>query len=243
MARGACLVVLVGLLLGRPAWAAECIATHVNGSDALQARSLDERLRYLDQRLQSDAAHARIWRASWASIYAALAVGQFTAAPLVSRSKAKDLYVGGGAALIGLGPLLITPLKVIKDSRQVAELAAHPGDDPCASLFTIEELLQRDAENEALGRSALFHGGNVGFNLGLFLLIGAGFGHWTSATISLLTGIATGEAMIFTQPTGALRTLHEYRSGSFQVSEPHSSLLPVPLWAPGLVGIGLRGWF
>lgn len=236
-------MVLVGLFLARPTEAAECISAHVNGSDALQTRSVDERLRFLDQRLQSDAANARIWRVSWVSIYAALAVGQLTAAPLVSHSTAKNLYVGGGAALIGLAPLLITPLKVIKDSRRVAELAAHPGDDPCAALFTIEELLQRDAENEALGRSALFHGGNVVFNLGLFLLIGAGFGHWTSATISLLTGIAVGETMIFTQPTGALRTLHEYRSGGFQVPEPQSSLLPVPLVARDLAGIGLTGSF
>jgi hypothetical protein len=235
--------VVVCLLFVRPAWGAECIAARVNGSDTLQTRSVDERLRFIDQRLQSDAANARIWRLSWASIYAALAIGQFTAAPLVSHSTAKNLYVGGGAALIGLAPLLITPLKVIKDSRRVAELAAHPGDDPCATLFTIEELLQRDAENEALGRSALFQGGNVAFNLGLFFLIGAGFGHWTSATISLLTGIATGEAMILTQPTGALRTLHEYRSGSFQVPEAQSSLLPVPLLAPGLAGIGVTGSF
>jgi hypothetical protein len=236
-------LVLLCLLFGRLAWAAESIATHVKGSDALQARSLDERLRYIDQRLQADAANARIWKYSWASIYAALAVGQFTAAPLVSRSTAKNLYVGGSAALIGLAPLLITPLKVIKDSRRVSELAAHPGDDPCAALFEIEELLKRDAENEALGRSALFHGGNVVFNLGLFFLIGAGFGHWTSATISLLTGIATGEIMIFTQPTGALRTLSEYRSGNFQVQPSRAAVWPVPLLAPGLAGIGFTGSF
>lgn len=240
MARAGCLLVLACLLLGRSAGAAECIATHVKGSDALQARPLDERLRYLDQRLQTDASHARIWRYSWASIYTALAVGQFTAAPLVSSSTAKNLYVGGGAALIGLAPLLITPLKVIKDSRRVSELAAQPGDDPCAALFEVEELLKRDAENEALGRSALFHGGNVVFNLGIFAIIGAGFGHWTDATISLLTGIATGEIMIFTQPTGAIHTLAEYRSGSF--ASP-ISVLPMPWLAPGLAGLGLTGSF
>jgi hypothetical protein len=242
MARLGWAVVLVGGLVGRSA-AAECIATHVNGTDALQTRTVDERLQLLDQRLQSDASNARIWRTSWSAIYAALAIGQFTAAPLVSRSTAKNLYVGGGAALIGLAPLLITPPKVIKDSGRARELVTHSGEDPCAALFQIEGLLKRDAENEALGRSALFHGGNVVFNIGIFLIIGAGFGHWTDATISLLTGIATGEIMIFTQPIGALRTLREYRTGDFQVDAPKSPVVLVPLLAPGLAGVGLAGAF
>ncbi len=75
--------------------------------------------------------------------------------------------------------------------------------------------MNRDAANEAQGQSLLFHGGNVVVNAGIFFIIGAGFGHWTSATISLLTGIATGEIMIFTQPVGALRTLRQYRRGDF----------------------------
>jgi len=240
MGRVAWAVMLVWLVGEQSAIAAQCTAAHVNGGDALQSRSLEERLRFLDERLQSDAANARIWRFSWAAIYSALAVGQFTAVPLVSRSTRKDLYVGGTAALIGLAPLLITPLKVIKDSRRVKELATHEAADPCAPLFEIEELLQRDADNEALGRSALFHVGNVVFNTGLFFIIGAGFGHWTSATISLLTGIATGETMIFTQPVGALRTLREYRAGESHLTAPQRTVLLLPFGGPGLAGIALH---
>ena len=239
MARLGWAMMLVCWLVGRTE-AAECIATQVNGTDALQSRSVDQRLQLIDQRLQADAANAQIWRSSWAAIYWTLAVAQFTAAPLVSRSTAKNLYVGGSSSLIGLAPLLITPLKVIKDSERAREVVAHRGEDPCTALFQMEELLKRDAENEELGRSALFHGGNVAFNVGIFLILGAGFGHWTSATISLLTGIATGEIMIFTQPAGAQRTLREYRLGEFRVETPKSPVLIMPLLGRGLAGIGLN---
>jgi hypothetical protein len=100
------------------------------------------------------------------------------------------------------------------DEKRLDEAEAEaPETDPCVALARAEELLNRDAANEARGRSLLFHGGNVVFNAGIFLVIGAGFGHWTSATISLLTGIATGEIMIFTQPVGALKALRLYRRG------------------------------
>jgi len=111
---------------------------------------------------------------------------------------------------------VVTPLKVMGDEKRLDKLEAETMQaDPCVALARAEELLNRDAANEAQGRSLLFHGGNVVVNAGIFLIIGAGFGHWTSATISLLTGIATGEIMIFTQPVGALKALRQYRRGDF----------------------------
>jgi hypothetical protein len=178
----------------------------------LQHLSAEARLHFIHERLRIDAHHARIWSYSWGAIYSALATGQLVAAPLVSHASGLDLYVGGGAALIGVIPLVVTPLKVMGDEKRLDELAAEQ-TDPCVALARAEELLNRDAANEAQGRSLLFHGGNVAFNVGLFLLIGAGFGHWTSATVSLFTGIATGEIMISTQPVGALQALRQYRRG------------------------------
>jgi hypothetical protein len=138
------------------------------------------------------------------------------AAPLVSHASGLDLYVGGGAALIGVIPFVVTPLKVMGDEKRFDELEAEASKtDSCVALAQAEKLLIRDAANEARGQSLLFHGGNFVFNAGLFFLIGAGFGHWTSATISLLTGLATGEVMIFTQPVGAVEALRDYRRGDF----------------------------
>ena len=205
---------LVLVLSERPALGHECTASLVDGEPELQRLNADVRLRFIHERLRVDAGHARIWSYSWGTIYSALATGQFVAAPLVSHASGLDLYVGGGAALIGVIPVVFTPLKVMGDEKRLDRLEADNSQaDPCAMLAQAEELLTRDAANEARGQGLLFHGGNVVFNAGLFFLIGAGFGHWTSATISLLTGIATGEVMIFTQPVGAVAALREYRRG------------------------------
>jgi hypothetical protein len=204
----------VVVLSARPALGHECTASLVGGEPALQHLNAEARLRFIHERLRVDARHARMWSYSWGTIYSALAAGQFVAAPLVSHASGLDLYVGGGAALIGVIPLVFTPLKVMGDERRFDELQAEtPKADSCVALARAEELLNRDAANEAQGRSLLFHGGNVVVNAGIFFIIGAGFGHWTSATISLLTGIATGEVMIFTQPVGAVEALRQYRRG------------------------------
>jgi hypothetical protein len=204
------------VLSARPALGGECTVSLVGGEPALQHLDAEDRLHFIHERLRIDARHARIWSYSWGAIYSALATGQFVAAPLVSHASGLDLYVGGGAALIGVIPLLVTPLKVMADEERLDELEAETrATDPCVALAQAERLLNRDAANEAQGQSLLFHGGNVVVNAGVFFIIGAGFGHWTSAAISLATGIATGEIMILTQPTGALKTLRQYRRGDF----------------------------
>ena len=231
---------LVVVLSAQPARAGECTASVVGGEPALQRQSAEARLRFIHERLRLDAHRARIWSTSWGAIYSALAAGQLVAAPLVSHASGLDLYVGGGAALIGLIPLVVTPLKVMGDERRLDEIAAEPpAADPCAALARAEELLNRDAANEARGQGLLFHGGNVVFNAGLFFVIGAGFGHWTSATISLLTGIATGEIMILTQPVGALKALRQYRRGEIGSPSAGTHVAIVPLIAKNASGMAL----
>jgi hypothetical protein len=231
---------LVLVLSARPAQGGECSVSLVDGEPALQHLNADVRLRFIHERLRVDARHARIWSYSWGAIYSALAAGQFVAAPLVSHASGLDLYVGGGAALIGVIPLVFTPLKVMGDEKRLDELEAGAlKADSCAALSQAEELLTRDAANEARGRGLLFHGGNVVFNAGLFFLIGAGFGHWTSATISLLTGIATGEIMIFTQPVGAVETLRDYRRGDFGTPSAGVHVRIAPLIAKDRAGMVL----
>ena len=229
---------LVILLNARPTLAGECPASVVGGEPALQQRSAEARLHFIHDRLRADAHNAHIWGYFWGAVYSALATGQLVAAPLVSRASGLDLYVGGGAALIGLIPLVVTPLKVMGDERRLDELAAAPPEiDPCVALARAEELLERDAANEAQGQSLLFQGGNLVFNVGIFLVIGAGFGHWISATTSLFTGITTGEVMILTQPVGAVRVLHQYRRGDLGALSAGARVGIAPLVAKNASGM------
>jgi hypothetical protein len=211
----------------------------VGGQRSLEPVSAQTRLRFIRERLRSDAHRARVWSYTWGAIYSSLTIGQFIAAPLVSHESGLDYYVGGGASLIGLFPLIITPLKVMADDDSLEAMDDVAGPGSCTSLARAEEFLIRDAANEAEGRSLLFHGGNVVVNAGIFFLMGAGFGHWTNATISLLTGIATGEIMILTQPVGALTSLQEYRGGNLAPSTSGPRVALVPLVARKASGVVL----
>jgi len=231
---------LLFVLSAGSAFGGECPTIIVGGQPALQHLKPQIRLRFIRERLRSDAHRARVWSYSWGAIYSSLTIGQFIAVPLVSRESRPDFYVGGGASLIGLLPLVVTPLKVMSDDKRLEEPNGDvPEADPCVSLARAEAFLIRDAANEAEGRSLLFHGGNVVVNAGIFFLMGAGFGHWTSATISLLTGIATGEIMILTQPLGALTSLQEYRTGDLTPPTSGARITLVPLVARRASGVVL----
>ena len=240
MGWGWCALGLSFAFFASSAFAGECSATLVGGQPALQHLNVETRLHFIRERLRDDAHHASVWSYSWGAIYSSLAIGQFVAVPFVSPASRPDFYVGGGASLIGLVPLVVTPLKVMRDEERLEEPKADtPEADPCVALARAEELLVRDAANEAEGRSLLFHGGNVVVNAGIFLVIGAGFGHWTSAIISLLTGVATGEIMILTQPTGALNALHAYRRGDLASPTAKVRIVVVPLVAKSASGVVL----
>ena len=222
------------------AFGGECPVTLAGGQPALQHLEAHTRLGFIRERLRSDAHHAWAWSYSWGAIYSSLAIGQFVAAPLVSHASGPDFYVGGGASLIGLVPLVVTPLKVMADEERLEDSEVEaPGADPCVPLAWAEALLIRDAANEAEGRSLLFHGGNMVVNAGIFFIIGSGFGHWTTATISLLTGIATGEIMILTQPVGALNAMQAYRNGDLASSKATVRMAIVPLVARKASGVVL----
>jgi len=130
----------------------------------------------------------------------------------------KEIAVGAGSSAIGLAPLLISPLEVQGDG---AELEALPPlslerDEICARLADAERRLVRDANGEAAGRSWLMHSANLAVNAGVLLLLGLGFHHWKAGAINGVLGTAVGEAMILSQPTGAVDALDRYRAGHLE---------------------------
>jgi hypothetical protein len=225
------------ILYAGPAFGGQCPAAVGDGEPALQGLSAEARLQFIQARLRNDARNARIWSYAWAAIYSSLATGQLIAAPLVSHSAGLDLYVGGGAAVLGVIPFVVNPLKVMADEKRLDEAEGETA--PCVRLAQAEMLLERDAASEALGRGLLFHVGNLVVNTGLFFILGSGFGHWTSATISLLTGVATGEIMSFTQPTGAIKALRAYRRGDLASPSTAVRIAIAPLIAKDGSGLVL----
>jgi len=217
------------------------------GSAALDDLDGEARLAFIEERLAHEARRARVWAWSWAGAYSGLVVANgIRIGFATNRDDLIDTTLATAASSIGLIALAALPLKVMRDQRALdALVAAAPADgDRCALLAEAERLLLRDAASEALGKSFVVHAGSFVFNVGLGLLLGAGFGHWTQGTIVSFTGIAVGELQTATQPAGAIDSLSRYRSGQlYPATERHTpAFTVVPIVAQGLAGfqIGAR---
>ncbi|WP_394845391.1 hypothetical protein LZC95_51220 [Pendulispora brunnea] len=194
----------------------------------------EARVRFIREHLQRDAANARTWSLGWGLTSVAVAGGSFTFAAFESdaHSRTSD-YIWGGVSLLPAAILLLFPLRVMRDARALD--ATAPAD--CAALAHAEELLERDAEQEAAGIAWYSHALVIGFNVGLGATLGYALDDWGNNALSAGIGIALSEAQILTQPTGALRARDAYHAGAF--AEWHL----VPLVLPHARGLAVAARF
>ncbi len=182
---------------------------------ASQLADLDARARleHIQHELGRTASRANVWRWGWGLGIVAATAGNLVLIPVLdSRASRIDLYVGAATTIVGLVPLLLMPLKVLRDHPALDREVAH-GGDLCVLLADAERRLARDADNEADGRAWWLHAGNVLLNGGVGLFLGLEYHHWTSGIINAVGGSIVGEAIIFTQPTGDIGALRRYRRG------------------------------
>jgi hypothetical protein len=215
-----------------PARATQCRAI-AGGSDALAAIDAEARLAWLDGRFKVDAARARIWATTFGLLYGALTVGQFALLPTVhTTGEQAEKITGGILSFIGVGAIVVLPLKIMGDERWWKKHRARVGSggDPCALLNTAELLFVRDAESEAFGVGPLVHVGNFIINIAGGLVLGLGYGRWSAFAYQSLVGIAIGEVMTATQPTDVIEDLRLYRAGQLvPPTKPRLGLAFAPL--------------
>jgi hypothetical protein len=156
--------------------------------------------RFIQENLAAGRHHTRNWANSWGALWAMTTVGQAVGAVAYQDpALRKDLWVGAASSSLGLIPTWIIPPRIIADGAEAEE-------DPCPTLEHMQMLLARDAENDDANTGLLSHAANLGVNLGIAAILGAGFGHWGAAEISLGVGVFMGEMMILTYPRSATRT-------------------------------------
>jgi len=177
----------------------------------------NERLRWIDHRLGQEASKGRFWSNAWVIGIGAAGVGSLAAVPFVAPDNRIDWYTSAASAAIGVVPFLLSPLAVTRDAPKLhAAIAAVPPDDEarvCALLVDAEKKLAAAAADEHWQQGWWIHAGNIAFNTGVLLFLGLGYHHWTSGIINGVSGAAVGEAIILTQPTGAIDDLGSYNRG------------------------------
>jgi len=179
----------------------------------------ETRLAWIDARLALARRSALAWSWAWGGGIGLSGVASLAVVPFAARGDRVDWYTSAASAAVGVIPLAVAPLAVIRDARELhARRSASgpgftPGADVCALLADAETRLVRDADDQRKQQAWWFHAGNVAFNTGVTLFLGLGFHHWTSGIINGAAGLVVGEALILTQPTRTIDDLRAYRSG------------------------------
>jgi hypothetical protein len=189
----------------------------IGAEPALAATDGRLRLEWIDQRLSHEARRMSYWNYGWAIGIGASGVGSLIPVPFVAPENRVDYYTGAALAAAGVLPFLVAPPDVIHDGRELHAMliASPPGtdDDVCAMLADAEQRLVHDARNEHLLSGWWAHAANVAINTGAFLFLGLGYHHWLSGTITGVSGVIIGEAVILTQPVGTIDALARYQRG------------------------------
>ena len=194
------------------------------GGERLGQLDGELRLHWIDRHLTETARRARLWTWSWGTGIVVATIGNLAPLPFVAKENRIDWYVGAGTTIVGIVPLLIAPLDVVKDARTLhaqlgaAGVAARQADDVCRLLADAETRLVRDAQNQLDGQRWWLHVGNVVLNSGVGLFLVLGYHHYGAGAFNAVVGSAIGEAIILTQPTRTIDDLDLYRRGL--VAEP-----------------------
>jgi len=206
--------IVASLLFLLALWAPAVAGAQVTRNpSALSDAELDERIAFIEERLDAGETYAKYWQWGWTGAYSMGVVIGTTQASLTDSGKNRANYVTTAVkGVIGTTRLVFWP---------------HPGrngaDEIDESLFGTtrsaqerrlqrgEEILQEVADKATHRTNWKSHAANVGLNL-----VGAGFilgfGHATDAAESFGVGVAVGTAQILSAPKRGIQDLEDYQT-------------------------------
>lgn len=173
---------------------------------------LEQRLSFIEKRLNSQQRRVRYWRNGWTGFYSLSSSAQAVAA-LAAGDSDGQVYWGVGAvkAAGGLAQLMLKPPSAIHSGDSFGALPAQSHAQRLAKLQQGEALLQTNAD-EAGGRYTWKRRaiGTIGNLVGGVVI--AAVGENGAAVLSTLLGLGIHEATIWTQPADAAQDLEDYRN-------------------------------
>ncbi len=208
------LAVPLALALSTQALAVECAAPEGTTPQGVGSQGTAARLAFLSKLLESESQAAHRWTLGWGAGYGVLTITQLSVLGLFTREEQPDYYWGALSSLVGVAFSVLDPLEVLDGGPIFAKRASQvTEEETCKLLLDGERMLREGADKEEFSTRWFIHVGNVLFNVGFGLILGLGYGHWTSAAVNTAVGTAIGEATIFTAPTQLISGWKKYRSG------------------------------
>jgi hypothetical protein len=180
--------------------------------EALPDTEVDRRIDFLQQRLDEGRLGGQVWQYGWTGIYA---VSTAASAVMAIGSDDQDGKVAGSVGAVksglALGDLLLNPLPARLGAEPMQAVPDGTRRGRLERLAVGERFLTTNAALAETRYDWRRHLTGVATNL-----IGGGiilaFGDSTDALVSTVTGIAVGEAQIWTQPWRAPKDLQDYRA-------------------------------
>lgn len=223
------------------ALAEPCERPKESSAQGVAAQTDQERLTFLSRLLEEESTRARTWTLGWGATYGVMTVAQLAVMPLFPREELEngrltqpqtDWYWGALSTAVGVAFSVVDPPEVLVAGPLFAQRArAVTPESTCALIAEGERLLQAGAEHERGGVQWYIHAANVLFNVGFGLILGLGYGRWTSGIVNMAVGSAIGEATVFTSPTHLISGWKRYQQGD---SPPPVTFQVVPNAGPGL---------
>jgi hypothetical protein len=189
-------------------------------SSALAAQDASTRFRFIRSKLADQAKRAVLWSNGWSFFGFAAASEVTVIAGLESDPKKRIIWLANGLPALGFpGLVLVDPIKVIADDRELENLAK---DDPlekklCGNLARAEMLFADDAADEKKKTGVFSHLLCVLANVASSAVIVIGTGEWGSAITNFVGGEAVSELNLYSLPTGAASAIDRYRAGDLTI--------------------------
>jgi hypothetical protein len=185
---------------------------------------IDQRIRYIEERLDAHKRHGEIWYWSWMAVNSGAVVGLSLAAGLTDETSDRvDFASQAGLAALGVADLLFRPLEARYGADPIRQMPETTRAEKLAKLRAAEDLLYRNAVRATERHDWVFHLANLVLNAGVGVATGAA-GDATAGAISAGAGFLGGEIYILAQPAGPEEDWERYQTMVLDRSEKRMSL-------------------
>ena len=173
---------------------------------------LDQRLKFIETRLDGLNPNASYWQHGWTGFYAAAAVGQAALAIDEGDNDDQTSYIVGAVKSTGgLVQMLIKPLPAVTSHSGFQSMPSQTRAERMLKLEQGEALLYENANRARQRYGWKRHAIGIAANL-LGGAVIAAYGDGSDAVTSTVLGIAVSEASIWTEPARAVTDLEDYRN-------------------------------
>ncbi len=204
---GSIALIAFAAVIGTSASAAEpAPSDHASLSDS----QIDQRIQFLEQRLEDSKRHGQIWFWSWFAINGGSMIGNGVIAATRGQHDDRVNYATGAAlGAIGLADLFLRPLEARYGADPIRGLPDATREQKLAKLRAAEDQLRGNAVRAEERHQVLPYVGNAGLALAAGLTVGL-LGQRGDGIITGMTTLAGGTVNLLTQPARPERDWDDY---------------------------------